>query len=294
MSDEIAEAFVAFGDSLRPGELLARTAADRSRELAASMLADARVVAVSPTGSFAHGTAVRGTSLFDLLVVLPGGRGRSLGRTVESLAAIAADHLGRDVLEVAADSVVLAGADGPALRLIPALEGAGERRPAERRADGATGLVSVADATHRWAAHRPGSREVLLARIDADGSVRRLIRLLLAWKHHQRVPVSSYYLETAAIRQSLQQPSFSPLWDVCWIWESLADGGLTPVPDLTSPSQTQLVRAGASIARSIEATYPVERAASSARGAVNAYVDGDLDSVNSYLEALFGPAFPVL
>jgi hypothetical protein len=289
VSDEIAEAFVAFAELLRPSGASVRASGARAEALITALLADDRVITASPTGSYAHGTAVSGASAFDVLVVLRNVRGRSLGRALGVLDALAAEHAAAELRETTGDSVLLLGASGATLRLIPAYQPSGDRRT-----DVPTGPVSVTDAARRWVAHRPGSREVLLSRIDADGSVRRLIRLLLAWKHHHAVPVSSYYLETAAIRQSLQQPSFSPLWDVCWIWESLADAGLVPLPDLTSPSQTQPVKPGPSLARSIEAGYPVERAASSARRAVNAYVDGDLDGANSYLAALFGPRFPVL
>jgi hypothetical protein len=54
------------------------------------------------------------------------------------------------------------------------------------------------------------------------------------------------------------------------------------------------VRACATLARAIEAQFPIERAASSARGAIGAYMDGDLDATEAYLRALFGDDFPEL
>jgi hypothetical protein len=136
-----------------------------------------------------------------------------------------------------------------------------------------------------------GARESLLNRID-DGNLRPLIRLVLTWKHRAGVELSSYYLETAVVRQALQQPSFSILWDLCWTLEQLAADDLMNLPDVSSPVPKQTVRAAASLAKRIEAGYPLQAAASAVRGAVNAYLDDDPATVNERLGAVFGPDFP--
>ncbi|RFA19074.1 hypothetical protein B7R25_13260 [Subtercola boreus] len=138
---------------------------------------------------------------------------------------------------------------------------------------------------------RPGAREQLIARIDdGDAHLRTLIRLVLAWKHDNRVPVSSYYLETAVIRQALRQPSFNLLWDLCWLFEQTAQDDLMNLPDLSSPSQVQRVRAADTLGRRIEAQVPLDAAAAHARAAVNAYLDDDRGTVDARLTALFGGA----
>jgi hypothetical protein len=284
--EQIADAFLAFGESLRPSAAEIEASTLLRNRIADSVVTEGRVLRMVDTGSYRHGTAVRGGSLFDVLVVLRGTKPKSLARSLELLHAV----IPVDALSAATtrdDSLVIERLGGPGVRLIPAYEASGGP------GDSADSLW-VPDAGHRWVRHRPAARTVLLSRIDDDGSLRTLIRLLLAWKHRRGVAVSSYYLETVAIRQSLQQSSFSPLWDLCWIWERLSTDALAPVPDLTSPSQTQPVRACATLARAIEAQFPIERAASSARGAIGAYVDGDLDATEAYLRALFGDDFPEL
>ncbi|MEB0014883.1 hypothetical protein QN416_25120, partial [Glaciimonas sp. Cout2] len=89
--------------------------------------------------------------------------------------------------------------------LIPAFE---QRRAAPLSlADSAGEIVLLPDAARRWVAVRPGARQRLIDRLD-EGSLRASIRLLLAWKYRTGLGVSSYYLETAAVRQTLDQPSF--------------------------------------------------------------------------------------
>jgi hypothetical protein len=283
--EQIADAFLAFEESVRPRAADVEASVRLRNHIADSVVTESRVLRMIDAGSFAHGTAVRPGSLFDVIVVLRGTRPKSLARSLELLrAAVPVDAL--SIAEFRDDSLVIERPAVTGVRLIPAYEAAGDA------GDAAT--VWVPDAGHRWVRQRPAARAVLLSRIDDDGSVRALIRLLLAWKHRHGLAVSSYYLETVAIAQALQQRSFSLLWDLCWIWERLSTEGLAPVPDLTSPSQTQPVRACASLARALEAQFPIERAASSARGAIGAYVDGDLEATTAYLRALFGDDFPAL
>jgi hypothetical protein len=289
--DVIAGAFEAFAAQLRPAPDDVEGATRLVARVSEGFMSAGSVLRLVETGSFAHGTAVRGESLFDVFVVLSGAKPKSLARSLELLRATL-PPLPAAIATVRAGSVVLEQVGAPGVRLIPAYEATGGSGTGSGAVTGAD-LLWVPDVAHRWVRQRPSAREVLLSRID-DGSLRGLVRLLLTWKHRQAIGVSSYYLETAAIRQALQQPSFSLLWDLCWLWEQLATDALMPLPDLTSPSQTQSVRAASSLARVIEAQFPLERAASSGRGAVNAYIDGDLDAVTAYLRALFGADFPAL
>lgn len=289
MPELIADAFLAFGESVRPSAAEIDAAVRLRNHIADSVVPEGRVLRMVDAGSFAHGTAVRGGSLFDVLVVLRGAKPKSLARSLELLRAVVpVDAL--SIAETRDDSLVIERPEVTGVRLIPAYEAVGD---AGGGVSGA-GSLWVPDAGHRWVRHLPAARVVLLDRIDDDGSVRALIRLLLAWKHRRGVEVSSYYLESVAIRQALQQRSFSLLWDLCWIWERLSTDALAPVPDLTSPTQTQPVRACATLGRTLEAQFPVERAASSGRGAIGAYIDGDLDAASAYLRALFGDDFPEL
>jgi hypothetical protein len=284
--EQIADAFLTFAESVRPSTAEVDASTQLRNRIADSVVTEGRVLRMVDTGSFLHGTAVQGGSLFDVVVVLRGTKPKSLARSLELLhAVIPVDAL--SAATIRDDSLVIERLGSPGVRLIPAYEASGDP------GDTADSLW-VPDAGHRWVRHRPAARTVLLSRIDDDGSLGTLIRLLLAWKHRQQVAVSSYYLETVAIRQALQQRSFSLLWDLCWIWERLSTDALAPVPDLTSPSQTQPVRACATLGRAIEAQFPIERAASSGRGAIGAYMDGDLDATEAYLRALFGDDFPEL
>lgn len=303
MPDEIADAFTTFAAALRPDPI----EVDETRLLrggvARALLGSPRVDRVLDTGSFAHGTAVAGHSRLDLLVVLGGARPRTPARSLDALSAALVEGAGAagaasrglggfPTRQGNGDSLLVDRPGTAGLRLMPAYAAGGTRSGATSAGEGQGDALWVLDASRRWVRHLPAAREMLLSRIDADGSLRSLVRLLLIWKHRQGIDISSYYLETVAIRQALQQNSFSPLWDVCWAWERLAGDGLAPVPDLTSPSGVQAVRPSASLARSIESQFALERAASSARAAVDSYLDGDVETSGRYLRALFGPGFP--
>jgi hypothetical protein len=250
-----------------------------------SVLASGLALTVVDVGSYRRGTEVGGASHWDVLVVLRADRRPSLTQAVAAVREAVSDQAA-DV-EVGVDSLVarFASADPTGVRLVPALD-AGTRA--------ASDAVLVPDATRRWVAARPAARDALLDRIDADGALRRLIRLALTWKHRHGVPLSSYWLETAVLRQALQQRSFDPLWDLCWILEQAVDDDLSPLPDPTSPSGRQPVRPAPTLARRIELQYVVEAAARRVRDAVDAVLDDDAEAVTAALRDVLGPDVPAV
>ncbi|MEF2977568.1 hypothetical protein [Subtercola sp. YIM 133946] len=308
----IESAFREFDEITRaPEQERARLTAARDG-VADALAGDPRVLRVVDAGSYRHGTEVGGRSWFDVLVVLSGkpssvaravdlvntvasGRGDAVNALVAPLtsgSAVTAPSgaLPSRVVAAAGAGLTGAGAVGsvpPGIRLVPAFEA-----PAGLAAPGGD-IVLVADAARHWVASRVGAREILLNRVD-DGTMRPLIRLVLAWKHRVRAAVSSYYLETAVIRQALQQPSFSPLWDLCWAFEQLAADDLMTLTDVSSPNAKPGVRASASMSKRIETGYLVDAAAAMMRSAVNASIDDDWQTVSERLRALFGPHFPDL
>ena len=262
------------------GELL-----DLREGVVSSVLASGVALAAVDAGSFRRGTEVGGSSHWDVLVVLRTERRLSLAQAVAALRDAVSGQLAD--IETGVDSIVarFGAADPTGVRLIPAID-VGSRA--------ASDAVLVPDATRRWVAARPAARDALLDRIDTDGALRRLIRLTLTWKHRHAVPLSSYWLETAVIRQALQQRSFDPLWDLCWILEQAVDDDLSALPDPTSPTGSQPVRPAPTLARRIEVQYVVEAAARRVRDAVDAYLDDDMETVTTALRSLLGDEVPGL
>lgn len=286
-------------------EMTRATAAERAEleglrdAVVAALLDSGMVVAAIDAGSYRRGTEIGGSSHWDVLAVLAPGRRVSLGQALDALRSAVPEPVADMVavngaataagatVSTAADSLLArrSPADVTGVRIIPAIE-AGTRA--------ASDTVLVPDAARRWVAARPAARDALLDRIDTDGSLRRLVRLVLAWKHRFAVPLSSYWLETAVLRQALQQRSFDPLWDLCWILEQAVDDDLSAIPDPTSPSGRQPVRPAATLARRIELQYVVEAAARRVRDAVDAYLDDDTDGVIAALRDVLGQDVPPL
>ncbi|WP_378148158.1 hypothetical protein ACFJGV_08005 [Cnuibacter sp. UC19_7] len=263
----------------------------------ATLLDSGAIVSAVDAGSYRRGTEVGGSSHWDVVAVLAPARRVSLAQALDALrdaiAVAVPDVVPVNGAATAAGATVVAGADSllvrrsssdaTGVRLIPAIE-SGTRA--------ASDTVLLPDAARRWVAARPAARDALFDRIDADGSLRRLVRLVLAWKHRFAVPLSSYWLETAVLRQALQQRSFDPLWDLCWIFEQAVDDDLSAIPDPTSPSGRQPVRPAPTLARRIELQYVVEAAARRVRDAVNAYLDDDTEAVTSALRDVLGQDIP--
>ena len=78
MPDVIAEAFHAFAEQVRPTAGDVERAQQLRDRVANELMDDAAVLRVVDTGSFAHGTAVRESSHFDVFVVLRGASGRTI------------------------------------------------------------------------------------------------------------------------------------------------------------------------------------------------------------------------
>lgn len=234
------------------------------------------------TGSFGHGTGVAGYSDVDVLVSLKGDRPTSSDTALNWIRAALTTSFPRTYIRTSRPAVVVAFASGyETFEVIP-------------------GFIQSTTPVHRYSIPAPGggwmdtTPEAHLDYVDAantnPGGAKDLARLVKAWKYHQQVPISSFYLEMRAAQHMATQTNFIPVWDLCLLLEKLDEWSLRPMQDPTG--NTGSIRATSSTGAAIEAQSKLATAATRARKALNAYNAGNPDEAFHYLDLLFGGTFP--
>lgn len=126
--------------------------------------------------------------------------------------------------------------------------------------------------------------------IPRKGKAKALARLIKAWKYFRNVPVSSFYLEMRCAQHVATQTSYIHVWDVYQVLEKLESHALAAMNDPRGASGR--IFACSSDAKREDALTKLERAASRARKALEADNADKPDDAFHYLDLLFGGKFP--
>jgi len=234
------------------------------------------------TGSFGHGTGVAGHSDVDVLVSLKGDRPTSSDTALNWIRAALTTSFPRTYIRTSRPAVVVAFAGGyETFEVIP-------------------GFIQSTAPDHSYSIPAPGggwmdtTPEAHLDYVDAANrdpqGAKDLARLVKAWKYHQQVPISSFYLEMRAAQHMTTQTNFIPVWDLCLLLEKLDGWGLRSMQDPTG--NTGSIQATSSTGAAIESHSKLATAATRARKALDAYTAGNPDESFRYLDLLFGGTFP--
>ncbi|MGG5754212.1 hypothetical protein ACQ3I4_16650 [Zafaria sp. Z1313] len=118
-----------------------------------------------------------------------------------------------------------------------------------------------------------------------DGGVKKLIRLLKAWKYRKGVPISSFYLEMRAAKYSSGVSTFILIWDLCLILEELVALELAA---MNSPvASGRRINPCSSEANRADALSKTKTAALRARRALEAHNAGKPAEAVAALKLLF-------
>lgn len=281
MTRTVANAFEAYLRSKTPTAAQRAAAARHRGSVERSISTSLGVHRFIETGSFSHGTGVAGFSDVDLLVSLNGSRPTASDTALRWVRACLAGSFPNTYVRVSRPAVVVPFAQGyETFEVIP-------------------GFVNDTRAEHRYSIPAPGgdwidsTPEAHLKYVsDVERSVagaKRLARLLKAWKYHNSVPISSFYLEMRAAEHMATQTGFLPVWDLSLVLAKLDEHRLAPMPDPTG--NTGLIRATSSLSAAIEARSKVHTAAVRAREAQVAYSAGEDVRALVYLDLLFNGGF---
>lgn len=284
MPRTVSQGFDEFLSRLTPlsSELLAATAHRVSVETALKRAMS--VFVVRETGSFHHGTGIRHYSDIDLLVGI-----NELQPTADTALKWVKDALSASfpatIVRINRPAVVVEFASGSETwEVIPGFIKSATPSSVYDIPSPSTGWIQTAPTEHLNYVNECNSKA------GVEGGAKKLARLAKAWKYYCKVPISSFYLEMRAAQYMATQSSFSAVWDICMLLESLNCHQLDTMND--PRGRTGRFHPCSSDVKKIEALSKLDTAAVRARKALDAHKGNRYDESFLYLNLLFGNHFP--
>ncbi len=240
----------------------------------------------SPCGSFGNGTSIAGHSDADYLAWLPAARMPSNSQTM--LREVRAT-LGRTFPRsgICTNTPAIKAPFGKiaseTTEIVPAKK-CGQtpsNHPIFKIADGEGGWMKTSPHAHNG--HIRAHDEILGKRLKP------LICFLKAWKYHNHVPISSFYLEMCAARYMKGKSKVVFERDLAGIFAQLHNS-LSAVRDPTGVSG--LIKPCSTLAKANTTRSKIKTAAARSAKALAASSKGNVREAFKYWRLLFGPRFP--
>jgi Second Messenger Oligonucleotide or Dinucleotide Synthetase domain len=281
----VTQGFEEFLNRLVPLESQRKGAALHRASVESSLNNALEVQLFRETGSFGHGTGVRGYCDVDVLVSLkhkPGSSDTALSWVKTALSR----SFPHTTIRISRPAVVVEFNSG---------EDTWEVIPGFRRtSSGDTALYDIPGVATEWLESAPLEHIAYVNDVNSmskiAGGAKRLARLAKAWKYFNGVPISSFYLEMRAAKYMEGESGFAAVWDVCRLFEYLEGIQVGPMND--PKGVTARFYACSTTAKGVEALSKVQTAAARARKALDAHKAEDPTTAFHYLDLLFGGHFP--
>jgi hypothetical protein len=178
---------------------------------------------VIPTGSWRHGSGLRNGAPVDLTVALPGAQPATAQHAL---------HTVHEAARMMAPAATVRSAAGAVTMVQPGVRYALVIRPAF---DGPDDSYRIPDPAGQdaWVTTSPDAHARRMAEWDAstNGRAVRLARLMKAWRRQHEVPMSSFYLEMAAVRQALTTQDAGAVEDLRTIFTRLDSNRVAAMTD---------------------------------------------------------------
>lgn len=265
-----------------------RTAAGHRQSVEAALKSRIDVRAMWETGSFHHGTGVRGRSDIDVLVSLIAARPTSSDTALDWVQDALTAGFPRTAVYRRRPAIVVDFAGG---------QDRWECIPGFLTGRGGPDVFTydIPGAASGWMDTSPRSHLQYVNASNADpnptGGAKSLARLLKAWKYYCNVPLSSFYLEMRAAQHMRTTTSFWAVWDTCRVLEKMNEHALADMNDPTGAASSRFAACSTGPKRA-EALSKLETASTRARNALNRKIAGDEAAAFYYLDLLFGQQFP--
>ncbi|WP_406355398.1 SMODS domain-containing nucleotidyltransferase [Streptomyces sp. NBC_00658] len=237
------------------------------------------------TGSFTHGTGVRGHCDVDLLASMtgkPASSDTALRWVKDTLSA----SFPYTTVVIRRPTVVVEFAAGDETwEILPGFRTSAQNEtPAYDIPGAASGWMSSAPTAHLDYVNEVNGQNGIV------GCAKKLARLAKAWKYYNSVPISSFYLEMRAAQYMGVQASFIAASHLCGYLEWLDKNALA---DMNDPKGiASRFSACSSIATRTTALSNLNTAAARARKALDAQQAGNMPNAFYYWNLLFGGKFP--
>lgn len=207
-----------------------RSAAAQHRASIENSLAQLKNFGLRETGSFRHGTAVRGNSDIDVIVSLSGAQPASSDTALERVRGALTRSFSLTQVRVSRPAVVVNFASGAERwEVIPGYY---------LRSSGDHAIYSIPAPGGGWMETAPTAHLSYVTDVNRSpaGGAKGLARLMKIWKYANpsSAKVSSFYLEMRAAQRMRGESSFIPYLDFAYLIRSLADKGLADMIDPTA------------------------------------------------------------
>jgi hypothetical protein len=287
MTRSVDQAFEIFLGRLTPLASDREAAAKHRQTVERAIQAAMPVRIFRETGSFNHGTGVRGYSDVDLLVSIGYDRPNSSDTALSWVkSALQARFISTQV-HVSRPAVVVGfGNKTETWEVLPAFL-------TDRGAKNVF-VYDIPGASTGWMDSAPGEHLDYVNECNrlpkVAGGAKKLARLAKAWKYYNNVPISSFYLEMRAAQHVATQSSFIPVWDICQLLGKLESHELAAMNDPKGAAGR--FYPCSSDAKKTDALSKLHTAANRASKALRAHQDDKEETAFEYLNLLFGGKFP--
>jgi hypothetical protein len=287
MVKTVNEAFEDFLARLIPTEAQRTAGSGHRASVKGALEAKLKVNSFFETGSFSHGTGVRGYSDIDALASL-GGKPESSYTALNWVKDALSARFPSTEVVIRRPAVVAKFAGGyETWEVIPGfMTGRGSQHQYVYDIPSPT-------ANGGWIDAAPKEHLAYVNECNAKphkGDAKDLARLIKAWKYFCNVPISSFYLEMRSAQHVASVDAYIHVWDVCLLLEKLEAHELAAMNDPKGASGR--IHACSSDSSREEALSKLKTAARRARNALDANNAKNPESAFRYLDLLFSGKFP--
>lgn len=281
-------AFDTFVDRLTPTAAQRTAGAIHRASIRNALESRLNVSTFYETGSFSHGTGVRGYSDIDALVSLKDSKPTSSYTALNWVKDALEERFPSTPVQIRRPAVVVRFAGGyETWEVIPAF------MTSRGGKDQYVYDIPAPAAGSSWIDSAPKEHLAYVNECNRHaktGAAKDLARLIKAWKYYRNVPISSFYLEMRCAQHVANIDTYIHVYDVCLVLEKLARHQLAAMTD--PRGATGYVSACSSDANRTDTLSKLDRAATRARNALDAYKEERFQDCFYYLDKLFDGRFP--
>jgi Second Messenger Oligonucleotide or Dinucleotide Synthetase domain len=288
MTRTVDQAFEVFLSRLIPTDAQRAAGSSHRASVKAALEAALKVNNFFETGSFSHGTGVRGYSDIDALVSLGNTKPESSYTALNWIKDALSARFPRTTVVIRRPAVVAKFGGGyETWEVIPGfLTGRGTSEQYVYDIPGpSTGAAYIDSAPKEHLTYVNECNKK-----PHKGDAKDLARLIKAWKYFRNVPISSFYLEMRCAQHVATQNTYIHVWDVCQVLGKLESHELAPMNDPKGAAGR--IYACSSDATRADALSKLSRAAARARMALEEHCAGRDATAFEYLDLLFAGKFP--
>lgn len=288
MALTVNEGFESFLRRLVPTQAQRDAGSSHRATVKAALEAKLTVKNFFETGSFSHGTGVRGNSDIDALVSIGNAKPDNSITALTWVKSALQIRFPNTTIEIRRPAVVVKFASGyETWEILPGfLTSRGTKDQFVYDIPGAT-------AETNWIDSSPKEHLAYVNQCNEKphkGDAKDLARLIKAWKYYCNVPISSFYLEMRCAQHVTSQESYIHVWDVCQMLEYLNSIQLGAMND--PKGATGRIYACSTTANANAALSKLKTASTRARKALDAHNEENPNEAFTYLNLLFGGKFP--